>query len=192
MSAPIPAEAFAPAKRSSDRRPVRMTGFAVTKDRTAIDIHLIDLSYEGCRITTAGELAAGQRIKLSIPRSGVIDAEVRWAKDGEAGLVFGNQEDGAPRPQTPRKHSRIPVDAEVSLRRPGHSNFRVRVFDASASGCNIEFVQRPRAEDRVWIKFDGLEALEAEVCWVEGFRAGLSFVKPIHPAVFDLLLERLR
>jgi hypothetical protein len=41
------------------------------------------------------------------------------------------------------------------------------------------------------LKFDGLEALEAEVCWVDGFVAGLQFDKPIHPAVFDLLLERL-
>jgi hypothetical protein len=41
------------------------------------------------------------------------------------------------------------------------------------------------------LKFDGLEAIEAEVCWVEGFVAGLQFDKPIHPAVFDLLLHRL-
>jgi hypothetical protein len=43
----------------------------------------------------------------------------------------------------------------------------------------------------VLVKFDGLEALEAEVCWVEEFTAGLRFEKPMHPAVFDLLVERL-
>ena len=36
-----------------------------------------------------------------------------------------------------------------------------------------------------------LEALDSEVCWMEGFTAGLRFEKSIHPAVFDLLLERL-
>ena len=33
--------------------------------------------------------------------------------------------------------------------------------------------------------------LEANVCWVDGFTAGLSFEKPMHPAVFELLVERL-
>lgn len=42
------------------------------------------------------------------------------------------------------------------------------------------------------IKFDGIEALEAEVCWVEGFVAGLRFQQAIHPSVFDILLERLK
>ena len=42
------------------------------------------------------------------------------------------------------------------------------------------------------IKFEGLEAMDAEVCWVQGFQAGLRFERPIHPAVFDLLLARLR
>jgi hypothetical protein len=39
---------------------------------------------------------------------------------------------------------------------------------------------------------DGLEALDAEVCWVDGHVAGLRFERTIHPAVFDLLLQRLR
>jgi hypothetical protein len=42
------------------------------------------------------------------------------------------------------------------------------------------------------IKFEGFEVLDAQVCWVEGFVAGLRFEKPFHPAVFDLLLARLR
>ena len=194
VSAPVPAKDFAQAKRveRGERRPVRMTGFALSVGGRTLDVHLIDLSYEGCRISTATKLGAGERIKLSVPRRGVIDAEVRWAKDGEAGLVFGAEQKDTPRPKLPRKAGRVPVSAEVSLRRPGQCTFRVRVFDASTHGCNIEFVQRPRPQDRVWVKFDGLEALEAEVCWVEKFRAGLSFLKPIHPAVFDLLLERLR
>jgi len=43
----------------------------------------------------------------------------------------------------------------------------------------------------VLVKFDGIEAMDAEVCWLEGFTAGLRFVRPMHPAVFDLLVERL-
>lgn len=82
------------------------------------------------------------------------------------------------------------LDAEVTLRRPGHNNFPVRVYDASAHGCRIEFVERPRVHDRVWVKFPGLEALEATVCWVQGFVGGVEFEKPIHTAVFDALIAK--
>jgi hypothetical protein len=30
------------------------------------------------------------------------------------------------------------------------------------------------------------------VCWIDGFTAGLHYVRPMHPAVFELLVERLK
>ena len=92
----------------------------------------------------------------------------------------------------PRKSSRVSLDAEVTLRRPGKSTFRVRVFDASPHGCKVEFVERPMLDERAWIKFEGLESLEALVCWVEGSATGVRFKKPIHPAVFDRLMTSLK
>ena len=50
----------------------------------------------------------------------------------------------------------------------------------------------PRVGERMLIKLEGLEVLDSEVCWVHGFVAGLRFERPIHPAVFDLLVQRLR
>lgn len=84
------------------------------------------------------------------------------------------------------------VNAEVLLRRTGQSNYRVRVFDASAEGCKVEFVIRPRLDEQVWVKFEDLEIIPAAVCWIDGFYAGLEFDRPIHPAVFKMLVERLR
>jgi hypothetical protein len=55
----------------------------------------------------------------------------------------------------------------------------------------MEFVDRPAFRERVWVKFDGLEAVPAFVCWIEGAEAGLEFERPIHPAVFELLLKRI-
>jgi hypothetical protein len=34
-----------------------------------------------------------------------------------------------------------------------------------------------------------MQAIEAEVCWIDGFTAGVNFVAPIHPAVFDRLVR---
>ena len=92
---------------------------------------------------------------------------------------------------TPRKSDRIGLSAEVMLRRHAQPNYRVRVHDASPHGCKLEFVERPRLDELVWVKFEGLEALEAFVCWVEGFVVGVEFQKPIHPAVFESLIRRL-
>ena len=45
---------------------------------------------------------------------------------------------------------------------------------------------------QTWVKVEGLEALEASVCWVEDFSAGIEFARPIHSAVFEMLVSRLR
>ena len=78
----------APADRSERRRHVRMRGYIVTGDGTHYEINLLDLSYEGCGIETGARLKAGDPVKLSVLRRGAIDAVVRWAKGGQAGLAF--------------------------------------------------------------------------------------------------------
>jgi hypothetical protein len=87
--------------------------------------------------------------------------------------------------QKRRGADRLPLTAEVRLRRSGGQGFRVRVFDASPSGCKIEFVERPALGDRVWVKFGGLEALEATVRWLDGSYGGVEFARPVYGPVFD-------
>ena len=91
----------------------------------------------------------------------------------------------------PRRTPRTKLNAEVVVRRPGGHNFRVRVYDLSPHGCKVEFVERPNLDERIWIKIDGLDALEGLVCWSEGFVAGVDFARPMHAAVFDLVVKRL-
>jgi hypothetical protein len=173
-----------------ERRAVTMRGYAVRDDGSSHEILVLDLSYEGCGIETPLALEPGERIKLSVLRRGAIDAEVRWCKRGKAGLVFIAEDPGAHGPCA-RRFQRVGLTAEVRLRRLGKANFQVAVTDASPDGCKVELVERPAVGEHVLGKFDGLEAHEAEVCWVEEFTAGLRFEKPMHPAVFDLLVERL-
>jgi hypothetical protein len=108
-----------------------------------------------------------------------MQTQLNWFVDSMAG-------------QQPRGSERSSVEAEISLRTPGKLQYRVRLFDVSPLGCKAEFVERPRVDDQVWITFAGIEAIEAKVCWVAGFKGGLKFVRPIHPAVFDALMGRLR
>ena len=67
----------------------------------------------------------------------------------------------------------------------------VNVYDISPQGCRIEFVDRPRLDEIVWVKFEGLDAIESTICWLRGPEAGVEFVRPIYPAVFDSLVRRL-
>jgi hypothetical protein len=174
-----------------ERRPVSMSGYALFDDGTTAEILVVDLSYDGCGIEVPVELTAGQHVKLSVLRRGVIEADVRWYRGGKAGLVFRAE----PAPEAhcqPRVDERVSLTAEVRLRRLGKANFRVGLFDVSPHGCKVELVERPALGEHLLVKFAELEPLQAEVCWVEDFCAGLRFVKPMHPAVFELLVERLR
>jgi hypothetical protein len=63
--------------------------------------------------------------------------------------------------------------------------------DLSPHGCKCEFVDRPKIGETLWLKFDGLETLGCTVSWVEGSNVGLQFARPIHHAVFEMLLYRL-
>lgn len=67
----------------------------------------------------------------------------------------------------------------------------LEVIDMSSTGFRVSFVERPALDEKVWLKFDGLEALPATVCWVRGFEAGLELERPIHEAVFNHLAARL-
>jgi hypothetical protein len=88
-----------------------------------------------------------------------------------------------------QRGDRAPLGAEVSIRRSGSHGFRVRAFDLSPSGCKIEFAERPVIGERVWVKFDSIEAIEAQVRWVDGPVGGLQFARPLYDAVFRKLIE---
>jgi hypothetical protein len=181
--------------RSERRRERRSThrlekpAYAILENGTYADVRLLELSYEGCSIACAVELRPGDKIKLSVHGRGVIDAEVRRYSNGEAGIVF-NPDSGTREPW-PRRGTRVRVAADVSLRRTGKIAYKVTVFDVSPYGCKVEFVDRPRIDEHVWIRFPGLEPIAGEVCWVDPPYAGVAFPTVIHPAVFDLLLARL-
>jgi hypothetical protein len=175
----------------SERRPVALRGYVIAADGEHHEIKLLDLSYEGCGVETSIELKPGATVKLSVLRLGGIEAEVRWYQDGKAGLVFAPLE-AEVKKHWPRRSERLSLAAEVRLRRIGKATFRVNVNDVSPEGCRVQLVERPAEGEHVLVKFAGLEVLESRVCWVDGFTAGLKFDKPIHPAVFDLLVARLQ
>jgi hypothetical protein len=178
-----------PPPAREQRRPVELTGYLICPDKRIVDIKIVDLTYDGCGIRTLVPLSPGEKLKLSVLGQGAINAMVRWYKSRKAGLLF--LPDEVDRPRWPRKAERVEVNAEIALRRSGQVSYRVKAADLTRFGCKCEFVDRPAIYERVFAKFEGLESIDAVVCWVEESSLGLMFATPMHPAVFDMLLMRL-
>lgn len=175
--------------RRRERRPVSMRGYILRQGGVSHMVEVADLNYGGCGIRTPVALEPGEIVKMTVVDRGSIPAQVRWCKAGRAGLDFSPVE--SERETVERNAERTPVDIEAILRSRGRPSYRVRVLDLSPTGCQVEFVERPRERDRLSVKLDFLEAIDSEVLWVERSTAGLRFENPIHPAVFSLLMERL-
>ena len=185
------AAAAATAPDRPERRPVELSGHALRADGRTFEVSVVNLSYDGCAIACSEALEPGTPLKVSVLRRGAVDAEVVWVEKGRAGLVFAKAA-AAGRDHATRNAKRVDLTAEVALRRPGRPPYKVRVCDISTHGCRSEFVDRPAEGETMFIKFDGLEAMEVVARWIEPPLTGLSFLRPIHPAVFDMLIARSR
>jgi len=175
------------------RRAARLPGAGVLGDGTSFDLTVVDISNTGCRVQTAYALEEGAELTLSIVGiQSSIRATVRWCKSGLAGLLFSKDEEEPQAERTPRREERLALTGNLALRRPGRSSYQARMFDLTPQGCRVEFVERPKAGELMWAKLEGLEPMEASVRWVDGFYGGLEFSRPIHAAVFELLLKRLQ
>lgn len=172
------------------RRNVDARAFLILPGYRVIEVRLLDMSLDGCQVETPQFLYKNDAVRLSIPDRMVIEAHVRWCREGKAGLKFQPAEP-EPEPKPDRNIQRRNATTQVELRRIGQLKFTVNVHDVSLTGCRVELVERPRVGEVMQIKFPGLEVLDATVCWVDGFVAGLQFNRPFHPAVFDLLMARI-
>ena len=57
-------------------------------DGSSLDVVVLDISREGCRLEADGTLKIGEKIELNVPRYGTFPAQIRWAMGKEAGAVF--------------------------------------------------------------------------------------------------------
>ncbi len=180
-----------PAKLREVRRNVKLPAVAILGDGSAVSVTVLNLSYDGCRIGVPFILLPGTQFTLSVLGLGKMLAYVRWYTHGFAGLSF-SPEPIEPTTETPRQYERAALEAKILVRRTGRKNYFVQTTDVSPAGCRVDFVDRPSVGERHWIKFDGLDAVEGEVRWVQDFSAGMEFIRPIYPAVFELLLAKLQ
>lgn len=170
------------------RRPVAFPARLAVAEGSVVDVRVVDLSYDGCQIDVAKALIDGEQVQLSVGGRGMIQATVRWCRGGRAGLKFA--EEARPATAIKRNPNKNASGMPARLRRLGRLNYSVELRDLSPEGCMIDLVERPSLGEVMQLKLPGLETIPAHVRWIDNYVAGLKFDRPIHRAVFELLLER--
>ena len=93
-------------------------------------------------------------------------------------------------PQEKRSARRRLAKAPVGLREKGRTWVSAEISDLSHNGCCLKLTFPLVAGERLWIKLPTIEPWAAYTAWIEDGRAGLSFERPLHPAVSDLVVRR--
>ena len=93
--------------------------------------------------------------------------------------------------QQPRRSHRQPLSCEVEFRRRGGNPYRVELVDLSREGCRLKPPIQLDPGDPAWLRIPEMEAIAAHIVWAKEWDVGLEFDHPFHPAVLDLVIERL-
>lgn len=92
-------------------------------------------------------------------------------------------------PSDNRATLRRDVRLDARVRDRNASRFSVRVVDLSRTGFRGETAFTIRPGSTIWITLPGLQSLEAQVAWQRGEHIGAAFRQPLHPAVFEHIVE---
>ena len=99
-----------------------------------------------------------------------------------AELSTAPEEDG-------RRASRAEVVLGAGLRQRGAHAVTVQVLDLSITGFRAATHLELMTGSDIWLKLPGLESLHSRVVWMKGHLLGCEFVRPLHPAVLDMIVR---
>ena len=92
-----------------------------------------------------------------------------------------------------RSSVRKSTEIRAALKSSRGSRMNVDIVDLSAAGFNAALEPHAVLDSTGFeVTLDGLEALGAELRWAGRGDAGFRFERPLHPAVFDHLVQRNR
>jgi len=91
-----------------------------------------------------------------------------------------------------RRTARADVTVGAGLRQRGASGVTIQLLDLSINGFRAATHLELEAGTDVWLRLPGLESLHARVIWMRGHLLGGEFVRPLHPAVLDMIVAKGR
>jgi hypothetical protein len=86
-----------------------------------------------------------------------------------------------------RRNVRREVVLGAGLRQRGAHAVTVQIVDLSTTGFRAATHLNMVPGADVWLKLPGLESLHARVVWMRGHLMGCEFMRPLHPAVLDMV-----
>ena len=89
-----------------------------------------------------------------------------------------------------RRADRVSIELGAGLRQRGASGVAVQIMDLSTDGFKVATHLELYAGTDVWLRLPGLEACHARVIWSEGHFVGCAFVRPLHPAVLEMIIAK--
>ncbi|HEX8525933.1 PilZ domain-containing protein [Allosphingosinicella sp.] len=93
-------------------------------------------------------------------------------------------------PTHPRAAERIGVEFGAALRQRGASGVSVQIVDLSTDGFRVATHLELPPETDVWLRLPGLEPCHARAVWCHGHYVGCRFVRPLHPAVLQMIVRK--
>jgi hypothetical protein len=88
-----------------------------------------------------------------------------------------------------RRAERAEVMVGAGLRQRGAHAVTVQVLDLSVTGFRAATHLNLMTGSDIWLKLPGLESLHARVVWMNGHLMGCEFVRPLHPAVLQMVVR---
>lgn len=91
-----------------------------------------------------------------------------------------------------RRAPRREVVLGAGLRQRGAHAVTIQIMDLSTHGFRAATHLDLMPGSDVWLKMPGLESMHARVAWMQGHLMGCEFVRPLHPAVLDMVVRAAR
>jgi hypothetical protein len=88
-----------------------------------------------------------------------------------------------------RRAARTELVLGAGLRQRGAHAVTIQVMDLSTHGFRAATHLDLMPGSDVWLKMPGLESMHARVAWMRGHLMGCEFVRPLHPAVLDMVVR---
>ena len=99
--------------------------------------------------------------------------------------------DGAfPTTKRGRRSERVSIEFAAGLRQRGASGVSIQIMDLSVDGFRAATHLELYPGTDVWLRLPGLESCHARVVWAGAHYVGCAFVRPLHPAVLQMIVDK--
>jgi hypothetical protein len=184
QQAPLPSE------RRRDRRHVKMLRVGTLNVGSRTELCLIrNISAGGLLAHVYSSLELGQRVSVSLKSAHVLEGEVIWLEDGNAGIQFDQPIDVEEMLSSPTltengwlpRMPRVEVDWLATVR-AGARTCWVSLRDISQGGVKLESDEPLTVGDQVVLTIDKFRSVRGVVRWWDDGLGGIAFdeIIPFH------------